>query len=576
MENWRENLHKLGINASRSGKYTCPDCSHTRRDKKDKCLSVTFDTTSVKYKCHNCDKKGIIPFEENNFVKKSTKTYNKPKPILKTVQSSKLESWGNTRKISLTTLQSYEISFNDTNELVFPYTKYGELVNIKYRTDLEGQKKRFRQEAGTEKTFFGMDQVSTDCKELIIVEGEIDVLSFREVGLDAVSVPQGASEHKLECIDNCFEFLDSFDCYIIAVDSDEAGEGLKNRLIERLGSGKCKIVDWSKYQTEGKDANDFLMAGERGVLLDAVELAEYLPVDGVENFSSKYNSILDEYHKKIKVGLSTGWANLDNLFTIHKKHLMIITGIPTRGKSFFADNLLMHLSKANGWKHLFCSIELSASKHFRVLSELYTGKTFDKYKNDCMGVEDIEKSMDFIDKNFLRLSDTRRWSIDDILERAEYCVRRYGIDTLVIDPYNKLDRKDFSGAREDWYIDDMLSKLITFGKKNNILVIFIAHPKTPKEEGFIPNLYSISGGGSWYNMADYGIVIHRDRVDGELSRETSVIVQKVKDTSIGNPGGGTIKLMYDFKTRSLVESTIRPQSHMMKGLKNGTHKKTYN
>ena len=43
-----------------------------------------------------------------------------------------------------------------------------------------------------------------------------------------------------------------------------------------------------------------------------------------------------------------------------------------------------------------------------------------------------------------------------------------------------------------------------------ILIVFIAHPKKLGKDEKIPTMYSISGSSDWYNMADYGIVIHRD------------------------------------------------------------------
>ena len=85
----------------------------------------------------------------------------------------------------------------------------------------------------------------------------------------------------------------------------------------------------------------------------------------------------------------------------------------------------------------------------------------------------------------------------------------------------------------------------------NILVIFVAHPKKPDGEK-CPNMYSISGSGDWYNMADYGIIIHRDRqTDGKLSNRPTIFVEKVKNFFLGNPRGGEIVLNYNINTRFL-------------------------
>ena len=44
------------VRGVRSGntKTLCPRCSHTRKNKRDPCLSVLVDTEGVQYFCHNC------------------------------------------------------------------------------------------------------------------------------------------------------------------------------------------------------------------------------------------------------------------------------------------------------------------------------------------------------------------------------------------------------------------------------------------------------------------------------------------------------------------------------------------
>jgi twinkle protein len=37
-----------------SFKTTCPQCSPTRKNKKDRCLSVKIDNDGVVWKCHHC------------------------------------------------------------------------------------------------------------------------------------------------------------------------------------------------------------------------------------------------------------------------------------------------------------------------------------------------------------------------------------------------------------------------------------------------------------------------------------------------------------------------------------------
>ena len=551
---YRQDMLEIGLDMAKSGKYVCPKCSPERKNKTDKSLSVTFEDKGVLYKCHNsgCEFSGFIGYEIKKY-KVEKKNYTRPsKPIVKT-NKEKLYEYFVKRGISKETIDLYQVGVTDKNEIVFPYYKNEVLVNNKYRINEGDGKKTFRQEKDAEKTFYGMDLVPNSLKELIIVEGEIDVLSLYECGKYAVSVPQGASEVKLECLDNCYAFIESFETYIIAVDDDETGHKLRDRLIERLGMAQCKIVKWKDFG--GKDANEVLLKDKNSLEM-GILLADYVEIEGIEGILENKDAILDFYHNGYSSGISTGWNCLDEIFTIKTKHLMVVTGIPTHGKSFFIDNMIYNLTTSNGWRHLICSMEMTTPTHFARFAEFRTGKHFGIKNNNTFKTKmtemEVLESIEYFDEYIKRYSLKKQWTIDEIIEYGEYAVRRYGIKTLTIDPYNKLDHPIIT-TREDKYIDLMLSKLITFARKNDVLVIFIAHPKK-LEKDTIPNLYSISGGSSWYNMADYGIIIHREKDSDGLCSTPEIIVQKVKDFHLGEPTGGSRKLQYSATKRRLIES----------------------
>jgi len=532
---YREKLTELGITLIKNGKQTCPQCSEQRKNKQDLCLSVTYGDEAVLYKCHNCDWSGAV-YYRSNFER--VKVYKKPAQPKAADKLDSLYKYFAKRRISELTLKEYEISFNDKKEIIFPYYKNGELVNVKYRTNQGNGQKTFKQEAETEKTLFGMDLVK-DTDTLIWVEGEVDVLSLAEYNIRAVSVPQGASENKLECIENCFSFIEQFKTHIIAVDNDAAGDKLKLNLLNRLGKEKCRLVNWKQY----KDANEAHVAGED--LKTFIDNAQDIAPDGIINFYDlfdkiyKYNFESDENYYK------TGWLKLDNLIKIRTGHLMVVSGYPSRGKSTFVDNLLVNLSKSYGLKHLVASFENPHERYYNTLLEMYERAPIYKLKERDM----VFNSFEFIAEHFYPFDIERLWSVDEICERAELAVKKYGIKTLVIDPYNRLNN-DFKD-REDKYIGSILSKLCMLAKKLDILVIFVAHPKKPDGDK-MPNMYSISGSGDWYNMADYGIIVHRERLtDGTLSNTPTIFVQKVKNFALGNPSGGTTELYYSRDLRIL-------------------------
>lgn len=539
--NYRHELQRLGITLESNGKQTCPECSNSRHDKTDKCLSVTYCHDGVLYNCHHCGWHGVVYYNTYKTADKS-KIYVRPSKPEKSNNDLWLYTYFSGRKISANTLKQYDISANENNEIQIPYYKNGELVNIKYRTNLENGKKTFRQEKDAEKTFYGMDLVDKT-KALIIVEGEMDVLALAEQGIYSVSVPQGGSDKKLECIENCFDFIEQFDEYIIAVDNDAVGDTLKNNLLLRLNKDKCSIVNWGKY----KDANEALIAGEK--LQDFLDNASLINPDGVVSYIDKFDSIYKSIFEEDKEFYSTGWQKLDKLIKIRLGYLMVVTGYPSRGKSTFVNNLLINLTKQYCFKHLIASFESTPESSYIELLEMYKQKPLSILK---LNREEVFDDFETISEHFIRLDTGRQWTIDEIVEKTEMMVKRHGIKTLVIDPYNRL-KNEFKD-REDKYIGQILSKLCMLCKKLGILIVFVAHPKKPDDDE-APTMYAISGSGDWYNMADYGIIVHRERDEEskELKNEPQIIVAKIKNFSLGNPSGGVVTLKYNKDRRILEE-----------------------
>lgn len=540
---YRDKLRELGITLTKSGKQICPNCSHTRKNKTDPCLSVTYTDEAVLYKCHNeCGFEGAVYYR--NKFEQTKKNYKKPEPPKVVKELEPIYKYFQKRGISQKTVDKYEIALNDKKEIVLPYYKYGELVNVKYRKNLGNGKKTFRQEADTEKTLFGMDKITDFESPLIWVEGEMDVLALAEQNIYSVSVPQGASEKKLECIENCWEFIQKFKTHIIAVDNDAAGDGLKENLLKRLGREKCKTVNWKQY----KDANEALLGEEK--LIDFINAAEDISPDGIITFYDCFDEIYKYNFEKDVNFYETGWLKFDNIVKLRTGYLMIVTGYPSRGKTTFVDNLLMILSKHYGLKHLIASFESIVPTHYNTLLEMYMEMPFYKYTREYGNDGIFAEPFEFIGEHFLRFDIDRMWTVDEIIERTELAVKKYGVKTLVIDPYNRLNNKILNN-REDLYVGSTLAKLSMLAKKLDILVIFVAHPKKPDGEK-CPNMYSISGSGDWYNMADYGIIIHREREQsGKLSNFPLVFVEKVKNHFLGSPSGGELTLRYDSDRRIL-------------------------
>ena len=144
-----------------------------------------------------------------------------------------------------------------SNTMMMPLTNGKKVVGIKYRTI---DKKIFSERESQSDYLLGW-QLVKDFSYIIIVEGEIDLLSALEVGFESVvSLPFGAGN--LKAIENQKDWLSSFDKIIIATDNDTQGKKSKDEIIKILSnvkSNKDKLfgVDLGIY----KDFNEVLTSG---------------------------------------------------------------------------------------------------------------------------------------------------------------------------------------------------------------------------------------------------------------------------------------------------------------------------
>lgn len=541
---------------------TCPKCSADRKKKYDKCLSINLDEGV--FHCHNCGWEGSVAEEEefekaqrieewkkqHKPMKKKIEDYKLPTHTGNNVLSEKAIDFFAGRGISKKTLEDMRITeglemmprpdndpgegFISRNTVQFNYYLNGQLINTKFRT---GDKK-FKMVSGARLIPYNIDSIK-GLSYCIITEGEFDAISFHEIGYTSVvSVPSGANAN-LEWLDDFIEdYFDDKETIYIASDTDSKGVMLKDELVRRFGIERCKVI--TNYGEGCKDANDVLQHYNAETLKNILEKADFIPVEGVFAIRDFEKDLDALYEKGLRKGCTLGYPNLDEKFSLETKRLCIVTGIPGMGKSEFIDQIAERLNIRYGWKSAFFSPEnapkqLHASKIISKLSGLQFGKNF-------MSQKEYNYTKSYVDNNFYYIFPSDNFKLDNILEKAKYLVRRYGVKMVVIDPYNRLESEQGNQA-ETKYISELLDKLTNFAQINDVLMVLMAHPAKQKknEAGIydVPTLYDISGSANFYNKADFGLTIHRDFEENI----TRVCVQKVKFKHLGEPA--TVTFKYD-------------------------------
>lgn len=543
------------------GRIACPHCSNERKKHNQKDLKVTRLNHGWVYFCHHCQTHGIIPTE--NKVKTMQAAMVKPRTIETHALTETHYNFLKSRGISSDTADAMSLFsaakwFGRLNKVTdsigFPYYKGGVLQAAKYRAI---ESKDFTQDGGGAHDFFGIDKVDPELP-IVIVEGEIDALTCIEAGIkNVLSVPSGApmkvvdgkidasEDKKFSFVWSANDVLQKVPYVVLATDQDTAGQALAEELARRIGKDKCRVAKF-----DYKDLNEaFLDKGSEAVK-QIIEDAQPYPVAGLSTVSKYSDRLNDLWSKGTGSGTSTGYSNVDRIYTVAAGQLTVVTGYPSSGKSNFVDQIMVNLARDNSWKFAICSFENQPEIHISRLMELYKGKRFFEGTNR-MDEKERDESLKWVESHFLFLdSETvEPATIESIIERAKIAVTRMGIRGLVIDPYNYIDNK--SQTSETEFISSMLTRVQAFAKAYGVHVWFVAHPAKITRSGMDlprPDGMAISGSMAWWAKADCGLTVHRTKTN-----DVEIAVWKCRYRWVGTQG--ETKLGYNRVTGSYYETS---------------------
>jgi twinkle protein len=424
----------------------------------------------------------------------------------------------------------------------FPNILEGKVVGVKYR----GLNKDFSQEANSAQVLWGQQFAKPPV--LVITEGEIDALSCVTVGISAVSVPSGAplrvsdgkidpsEDRKFSFVWDAKDLLDSMTKIVLAVDNDAPGQALQEELARRIGKGKCFTVT---YPEDCKDLNDVLVKHGSAAVKEVIDAAEPYPINGLFDASTYFDAVDEKYINGNGKGQSTGYTNVDALYTVAPGQLSVVTGFPSSGKSNFVDQICVNLAREKDWRFMMASFENPPEDHIIKLAEIFLKKPFYDGPTTRMTEDELKVAKDWVKDHFLFLDVSNGGTeLNSILARAQAAVGRIGIRGMVIDPYNYIELERTGTETVD--ISNMLTRVNAFAKANDVHVWFVAHPAKMQREGAelpIPDGMSIAGSMAWWAKADVGITVHRQEDD------VLIRVWKCRWRWIGKLGKTT--LLYD-------------------------------
>lgn len=196
------------------------------------------------------------------------------------------------------------------------------VVAIKYRTI----DKKMSSEKGSQSNYLVNWQNIKNKSYLIIVEGEIDLLSAIEAGYDnVVSLPFGAKN--LKAIEHQKTWIESFSKITIAVDNDEPGRECKEEIVKLLKTSSKKLyeVELGTY----KDFNEILCDKGIGALKKVINKAT-----------------------KIEVNFEPFYEEEDGYYCFQKENYSKCTDF-TLNLTGYSDNYIVGIVKQNGREREF-------------------------------------------------------------------------------------------------------------------------------------------------------------------------------------------------------------------------------
>lgn len=438
----------------------------------------------------------------------------------------------------------YVAAYDGTAAMVFPYhdPDGDRLLARAYSPNGEPE---IKVERGSRPALFNAARIAQTepAAPLILAETELDAARFIEAGFPgATCAPPGLMARAIAANAS---MLGTRERFILGISDTAARE----EIARRFGRHRCWSIVWPP-KTPG--CMSAWQAGGRDALITAVADAEPWPLDGVQIIKP---GVLTEYRKAPPpLVLTTGTYATDQILRLPGDgRLIIISGIPSHGKTSWAKYVMVHQMQHHDRRFLVFSPESNPWQAFVAsCAEIFIDKPLRKRKGSArepMADVELAHAEQWLRQRLLMLTldaEDKPPTLDWLFEKWAHEVLRFGVTDVVVDPWNELDHNR-NGASEAEYIGRSLQRFKAFATRHGINVWVITHPTKllpPKPGAKVPppSMYDISGGAMWANKADVGIIVHTE------DDVTMILAQKLRFAQWWGRRNGKAMIVMDTET----------------------------
>lgn len=440
------------------------------------------------------------------FVGTRQREYRRPERPQATKPKARVLEYLHSRGLTDETIAAYKVAASpNDDEIVFPFLRGGELINVKYlKLDRPDGKKQVRQEKEAEPCLFGWQAISDRARSVVLAEGEIDAMTWQQMGFPALSVWSGAGN--VQWIENEWDRLSRFDRIYVAFDADEAGQAGAKAVVERLGRARCRVVS-----TIHKDANECLQRGfDRACFRDMIDAAKSMDPKELRSAASYRDAVLARFFPApdSHAGWLTPFPKLNDRGVVFQPaELILVNGINGHGKTRFVGQLVLSLNE-QGAKACIASMELKPDKLLQIMAKQACGRP--------------EPSRPFIE-HVLDAWNGKLWLFDvtgtakaeyllDVFRYARAC---YGITIFVIDSLLKcgIAEDDYNGQKK------FVESLCDFKNETDSTVFLVTHSRKLESETRPVDKMDIRGSGSIADLVDTITTLWRNKSKEQKKEE---------------------------------------------------------
>lgn len=444
---------------------------------------------------------------------KQPPTAENPTPSGKTLEYLRKE-----RGLTVETIMAYRMSQQSDKKngdeyvfLSYASGKDGPLLNRKYvavKRDARG-KKITRQESGCPPSLFGWQAIDHEARETIIQEGELDAMTWYQVGFPALSVPMGAGNH--QWIDYEWDNLEQFDTIYLCYDDDHEGQEGVIEVAKRLGTHRCLIVRLPHH----KDPNEALVKGKKPkeYFFSAITSAKPLTPAHIKTPPQFREKVHQRFYPS--AGVVPGYFPqlLYKRLGMRPGELTVWTGIAGHGKSVLLSQLTIG-ALLFGMKAAIASMEMKGEQTLQKM--ICQSETTDL---PLPGV--IDSVLDWLAGKLWVYDLMGEVSADLLLDLMQYSYARSGVNFYTIDSLMKcnISSEDYEAQRK------FLNRLSCFAKDTGSHVNLVAHARKGRDESNAPGKMDVRGTGDIINQADNILTTWRNKEKEEL-REDGKLSEK--------------------------------------------------